>query len=66
MKTGVSLHSTQAVDQVWLKCCAFHNMLLEIYGLYDQWDGRQVNTSEWEMELVDLEEGDMPLSISAS
>ena len=46
LKTGVCLHSTQAVDQVWLTCCAFHNMLLEIDGLDDQWDGRQVNTSK--------------------
>ena len=48
LKTSVCLQSTQAVDQVWLTCCAFHNMLLEIDGLDDQWDGRQVNTSERE------------------
>ena len=47
LKTGVCLHSTKVVDQVWIKCCAFHNMLLDIDGLDDQWDGRQVNTSEW-------------------
>ena len=47
LKTGVCLHSTQAVDQVCLTCCAFHNILLKIDGLYDPWDGRQVNTSEW-------------------
>ena len=63
LKTVVCLHSTQAVDQVWLTCCAFHNMLLDIDGLDDQWDGRQVNTSEWERELGDLEEGDVPLSM---
>ena len=63
LKTVVCLHSTQAVDKVWLTCCAFHNMLLDIDGLDDQWDGRQVNTSEWERELGDLEEGDVPLSM---
>ena len=38
-------------------------MLLDINGLGDQWYGRQVNTSEWEKELGDLEEGDVPLSM---
>ena len=45
LKTGVRLHSTQAVDQVWLTCCAFHNMLLDVYGLDYQWDGCQVKNS---------------------
>ena len=29
----------------------------------DQWDGRQVNTSECKRELGHLEEGDVPLSM---
>ena len=36
MKTGVRLHSTQSLDQVWLTSCAFHIMLLDIDGLDNQ------------------------------
>lgn len=33
LKTGIRLHSTEAADNVWLTCCALHNMLLKVEGL---------------------------------
>jgi len=63
LKTGVRLHSTQAVDRVWLTCCALHNWLLEVDGLDKAWDGVSVNASEWEGEIGGLEECDTPMAI---
>ncbi len=37
LKTGIRLHSTKAAD-VWLTCCALHNMLLEVDGLSKGWE----------------------------
>ena len=37
LQTGVRLESIEAVDKLWLTCCAFHNFLLEEDGLADQW-----------------------------
>ena len=31
--------SIQAVDQIWLTCCALHNWLLKIDGLDAEWTG---------------------------
>ena len=63
MKTGVRLHSTQAVDRVWLTCCALHNWLLEIDGLDKPWDGVNVATSQWEGDLGQLDKNDVPMAI---
>ena len=63
LKTGVRLHAIKSVDMIWLTCCALHNMLLEIDGLDEPWDGRQINTSEWEGDLGELEPNDVPLAM---
>jgi hypothetical protein len=30
LKTGIRLHTTKEADNVWLTCCALHNILLEV------------------------------------
>ena len=39
-------------------------MLLEVDGLDQHWDGINASTSEWENELGNLDEADVPLAIS--
>ena len=63
LKTGVRLQSTESVDKIWCTCCAFHNMLLEIDGLDEPWDGIKVPTSIWDGEAGDLESEDVPLAV---
>jgi hypothetical protein len=56
LKTGVRVQGVEAVDKVWLTCCALHNWLLEIDGLDDDWEGRDLpSTSVWEGELGDVD-----------
>lgn len=33
LKTGIRLHNTEVSDNIWLTCCALHNMLLDVDGL---------------------------------
>ena len=37
LKTGIRLHNTAAADNVWLTCCALHNLLLDVDGLSEGW-----------------------------
>jgi hypothetical protein len=37
LKSGLRLQGVDAVDKVWLTCCALHNWLLEIDGLNAEW-----------------------------
>eukprot|EP00797_Seminavis_robusta_P021439 Sro3344_g347030.2 (377) ;mRNA; r:5289-6419 len=39
LKTGIRLHGETAADRIWLTCCALHNMLLQVDGLSEQWNG---------------------------
>jgi hypothetical protein len=49
LKTAVRLRGVEKCDKVWKTCCAFHNMLLEVDGLDENWT--QGVPSEWEGEL---------------
>jgi hypothetical protein len=52
LKSGVQLRGVDAVDSVWFTCCALHNWLLELDGLYNKWvGGIQTVVSEWEGDL---------------
>ncbi len=49
LKTGIRLHKIEAVDKIWLTCCALHNLLLEADGLDE---GRENGVpSDWVGEL---------------
>jgi len=37
LKSGIRIHGVTEPNKVWLTCCAFHNMLLDIDGLDLQW-----------------------------
>ena len=32
LKTGIRVHNTKVCDNIWLTCCALHNMLLDVDG----------------------------------
>ena len=38
LKTGIRLHNTEVADNVWLTCCALHNLLLDVDGLSQGWE----------------------------
>ena len=63
LKSGIRLHSVESVDKIWLTCCALHNMLLEVDGLDEPWDGVCQPTSQWEGELGNLESDDVPMAM---
>ena len=63
LKSGIRLHSTESVDMIWLTCCALHNMLLEVDGLDEPWDGTKIPSSAWEGELGRLECDDVPVAM---
>ena len=48
LKTGIKLQNFELTDQVWLTCCALHNMLLFADGLYEGWENAE--RSHWERE----------------
>ena len=39
LKTGIRLDGPNAADNIWLTCCALHNMLLSADGLDEEWGG---------------------------
>ena len=41
MKAGIRLHGIPAEDDIWMTCCALHNMLLSVDGLTEEWAGRE-------------------------
>jgi hypothetical protein len=38
LKTGIHVHNTEAIDNIWMTCCALHNHLLDVDGLSHKWD----------------------------
>jgi Plant transposon protein len=57
LKTGIRLEGVSAEDDIWLTCCALHNMLLEIDGLDKQWE--EGVPSDWESTLGDNDPTEM-------
>ena len=53
LKTGIRLHSFEAVDNIWKTCCAFHNWLLDIDGLNAEWENGIPSDFEGELGLHD-------------
>jgi hypothetical protein len=37
LKAGIHVHGIDIADQIWLTCCALHNMLLDVDGLDEHW-----------------------------
>jgi hypothetical protein len=61
LKTGIRMHNTEVADNIWLTCCALHNMLLDVDGLSTGWNNGI--PSDWELDSSDFEESDLPDSI---
>ena len=61
LKSGTQIYGIAGPDKVWLTCCAFHNMLLDVDGLDQQW----VNgvPSDWEGPLGQLNGSEAPFAI---
>ena len=55
LKSGIRIEGVDAVDKVWLTCCALHNWLLEIDGLNAEWSEISIPGSDWEGELGDCD-----------
>lgn len=58
LKTGIRLEGEEAADNVWLTCCALHNLLLEVDGLDQGWD-KGVRSTDWEGALGDNDPEEM-------
>ena len=39
LKAGVKLHGVNNCDKIWKTCCALHNILLDVDGLSQNWEG---------------------------
>ena len=61
LKTGIRMHNTEVADNIWLTCCALHNMLLDVDGLSKGW--KNGVPYQWELDSGDFEESDLPDSI---
>jgi hypothetical protein len=48
LSKGVQARKLECADQVWKTCCALHNMLLEIDGFDEMWQGSIPNTAHGE------------------
>ena len=46
LRHGFRFHNIVNCDKLWLSCCALHNMLLEVDGLYKGWESGI--PSDWE------------------
>jgi hypothetical protein len=38
LKTGIRVHNTEVSDNIWMTCCALHNLLLDVDGLSHKWE----------------------------
>ncbi len=61
LKTGIRLHNTEVCDNIWLTCCALHNMLLDVDGLNKAW--KNGVRSHWEMESGEFRDEEIPFAI---
>ena len=61
LKTGIRLHNTEVSDNIWLTCCALHNMLLDVDGLSKTW--KNGVRSHWELESGEFRDEDVPFAI---
>ena len=55
LKSGIQIQGVDAVDNIWLTCCALHNWLLEIDGLNAEWSEVSMPVSDWEGDLGDCD-----------
>ena len=61
LKSGIRVHNTEAADNIWLTCCALHNVLLDVDSLIAGWANGV--PSHWEGERGQFQVDDIPDSI---
>ena len=59
LRYGVCVWGVEKTDQLWMTCCALHNMLLEVDGLAKGWENGV--KSDWEVQ--DDIESDLPFAL---
>ena len=61
LKTGIRLQNMEVSDNIWLTCCALHNMLLDVDGLSKAW--KNGARSHWELESGKFQDEEIPFAI---
>jgi DDE superfamily endonuclease len=61
LKSGIRVHNMEVADNIWLTCCALHNMLLDVDGLSKAW--KNGVRSHWELESGEFGDDDIPFAI---
>jgi hypothetical protein len=61
LKSGIRVHNTESADNMWLTCCAMHNMLLDVDGLSVGWQNGV--PSHWELQSGQFQDDDIPDAI---
>jgi hypothetical protein len=61
LKSGIRVHNTEVGDNIWLTCCALHNMLLNVDGLSKAW--KNGVRSRWELEIGEFRDEEIPFSV---
>jgi DDE superfamily endonuclease len=61
LKTGIRVHNTEASDNIWMTCCALHNLLLDVDGLSHKW--KDCNPSSYENDDGEFQDVDIPAAI---
>jgi hypothetical protein len=62
LKTGICCHNTEVSDNVWMTCCALHNLLLDVDGLSHKWNEDGV-ASAYENNDGHFQDEDFPAAI---
>ena len=61
LKTGIRVHNTEASDNIWMMCCALHNLLLDVDGLSHKWE--EGVPSSYETDAGQFLDEDIPVAI---
>jgi hypothetical protein len=61
LKSGIRLHNTEVADNMWLTCCALHNLLLDVDGLSVGWQNGV--PSRWELSSGQFDDDEIPDAI---
>ncbi len=62
LKTGTCVHNTEACDNIWMTCCALHNLLLDVDGLWHKWEDG-FPSSYYETDDGQFQDKDIPAAI---
>jgi hypothetical protein len=61
LKTGIRVYNTEASDNIWMTCCALHNLLLDVDGLSHKWE--EGVPSSYETDAGQFLDEDVPVAI---